>query len=72
MWNRERLEPNILGIGGTMKSGEEYDLRAGDVFHISAGHDSWVVGDEPYVSLHLLGASEYAMSSESSRGRSRE
>jgi hypothetical protein len=23
-------------------------------------HDSWVVGDEPYVSLHLLGADEYA------------
>jgi len=23
-------------------------------------HDSWVVGDEPYVSLHLLGASSYA------------
>ena len=25
-------------------------------------HDSWVVGDEPYVSLHLLGASLYAVS----------
>ena len=23
-------------------------------------HDSWVVGDEPYVSLHFLGAGEYA------------
>jgi hypothetical protein len=23
-------------------------------------HDSWVVGDEPYVSLHLLGADQYA------------
>jgi len=22
--------------------------------------DSWVVGDEPYVSLHFLGAQEYA------------
>lgn len=24
------------------------------------GHDSWVVGDEPYVSLHFLGAEQYA------------
>ena len=25
-----------------------------------AGHDNWVVGDEPYVSLHLVGADAYA------------
>ena len=36
------------------------ELRPGDVFHIAPGHDSWVVGDEPYVSLHLLGADHYA------------
>jgi hypothetical protein len=24
------------------------------------GHDSWVMGDEPYVSLHFLGADHYA------------
>jgi len=23
-------------------------------------HDSWVIGDEPYVSLHFLGADHYA------------
>ena len=23
-------------------------------------HDSWVVGHEPYVSLHLMGAAQYA------------
>jgi hypothetical protein len=23
-------------------------------------HDSWVIGDKPYVSLHLLGADRYA------------
>lgn len=40
--------------------GEYHELRAGDVFHIPPGHDSWVVGDEPYVSLHLLGAEDYA------------
>jgi hypothetical protein len=36
-------------------------LRPGDLFHIPPEpHDSWVVGDEPYVSLHFLGADRYA------------
>jgi hypothetical protein len=43
-----------------MNDGRVIDLRAGDVFHIPPGHDSWVVGDEPYVSLHLLGTAGYA------------
>jgi hypothetical protein len=29
-------------------------------FSIAPGHDSSVVGDEPYVSLHILGAEDYA------------
>jgi hypothetical protein len=37
------------------------ELRAGELFHNPpVPHDSWVVGDEPYVSLHFLGADEYA------------
>jgi quercetin dioxygenase-like cupin family protein len=36
------------------------EMRAGDIFHIGPGHDSWVIGDEPYVSLHLLGGGAYA------------
>ena len=43
-----------------MEDGRELDLRVGDLFAIGPGHDSWVVGDEPYVSLHFLGAEEYA------------
>jgi len=35
-------------------------LTPGDLFEIAPGHDSWVVDDQPYVSLHLLGASGYA------------
>ena len=39
------------------------EMRAGDLFHVpSEAHDSWVVGDEPYVSLHFLGATRYAKS----------
>ena len=37
------------------------DLTPGTLFYIPAEpHDSWVVGDEPYVSLHFLGATHYA------------
>jgi quercetin dioxygenase-like cupin family protein len=43
-----------------MENGEVIEMRAGDVFYIPPGHDSWVVGDEPYVSLHFVGAEDYA------------
>jgi len=46
-----------------MADGTIHELRAGSVFYIPpghTGHDSWVVGDEPYVSLHFLGAADYA------------
>lgn len=44
--------------------GRVIELRAGELFHIPAvPHDSWVVGNEPYVSLHLMGAGTYAKSS---------
>ncbi len=43
-----------------MHDGTIIELKPGDIFHIPPGHDSWVVGDEPYVSLHLLGAQHYA------------
>ena len=51
----------ILGRAvAAMDDGRIVEMKAGDVFYIAPGHDSWVVGDEPYVSLHLLGAGEYA------------
>ena len=46
-----------------MKDGPYYEMRAGDLFYIGPGHDSSVVGDEPYVSLHFLGAEQYAQRS---------
>jgi quercetin dioxygenase-like cupin family protein len=45
----------------TMKDGTEIELAAGSLFYIPpVDHDSWVIGDEPYVSLHFLGADQYA------------
>ena len=43
-----------------MDDGTVHEMRAGDLFYIPPGHDSWVVGDEPYVSLHFMGADDYA------------
>jgi hypothetical protein len=43
----------------SLESPTEVTLKA--FFHVPAvPHDSWVVGDEPYVSLHLMGAAHYA------------
>ena len=44
----------------SMDDGRVIEMRAGDLFYIPPGHDSWVVGDEPYVSLHFMGADHYA------------
>jgi len=43
-----------------MHDGRVIELRAGELFYIAPGHDSWVIGNEPYVSLHFLGAESYA------------
>jgi len=54
-----------LVLAGTataaFEDGRVIELSEGSLFHIPAEpHDSWVVGDRPYVSLHLLGAEHYA------------
>jgi quercetin dioxygenase-like cupin family protein len=37
------------------------EMHAGELFYVPpVPHDSWVVGEEPYVSLHFLGADRYA------------
>ncbi|HEY6662439.1 MAG TPA: cupin domain-containing protein [Sphingomicrobium sp.] len=46
-----------------MDDGRVIEMHAGDLFYTPPGppgHDSWVIGDEPYVSLHFLGADHYA------------
>jgi hypothetical protein len=46
------------GVDGTI-----HELRPGMLSYIPPGppgHDSWVVGDAPYISLHFLGVDSYA------------
>ena len=41
--------------------GRVWELTPGTLFHVPPEpHDSWVIGNERYVSLHFLGASHYA------------
>jgi hypothetical protein len=61
----DRCPVEHLGVvlsGRAAVVGPDYDevMEPGDIFAVPPGHDSWVVGDEPYVSLHLMGADEYA------------
>jgi quercetin dioxygenase-like cupin family protein len=51
----------VSGVAtAAMDDGRVIEMHPGDVFYIPPGHDSWVVGNEPYVSLHFMGASDYA------------
>jgi hypothetical protein len=43
-----------------MTDGRVFEVGPGDLYEIGPGHDSVVVGDEPYVSIHLQGTDEYA------------
>lgn len=54
-----------LVVSGTaavsFEDGRMIELRAGELFYIPAvPHDSWVIGDVPYISLHFQGADHYA------------
>ena len=58
----EHLGLVLCGVAtAAFDDGDVKELHAGDLFHVGpVPHDSWVVGDEPYVSLHFLGADAYA------------
>jgi hypothetical protein len=43
-----------------MEDGTEFDCRAGDVSLLPAGHDAWVVGDEPVSVVDFQGMIDYA------------
>jgi len=51
-------------VSGTLRirtgDGTEFDAVPGQVTSLPAGHDAWVVGDEPVVVVDWYGASNYA------------
>jgi hypothetical protein len=54
-------------VSGTLRvkmdDGSEKDFKAGDVSYLKAGHDGWVVGDEPVVVVDFQGMLDYATGS---------
>ena len=52
-----------------MADGIEIEFHAGDVFEIPPGHDAWVVGDEPMVSVDFEALRGFAKGSGSSNRR---
>ena len=53
----------VLSGMGTVAfdDGTVIELKEGSLFSIpTTPHDSWVLGDKPYVSLHFMGADHYA------------
>jgi quercetin dioxygenase-like cupin family protein len=53
-------------ISGTLRvhmaDGREFDSGPGDVLSLPEGHDAWVVGDEPVVTIDWFGLTDYAKS----------
>lgn len=61
--NVEHLGVVLSGSAtAAMEDGTIHKLTPGTVFYIPPGppgHDSWVLGNDPYVSLHFLGTESY-------------
>jgi uncharacterized protein YjlB len=43
-----------------MDDGAEVEVGTGDAFYMPAGHDAWVVGDQPCILIDISGMSNYA------------
>jgi quercetin dioxygenase-like cupin family protein len=49
-------------MGVRLDDGEEMEYGPGDFVSIPAGHDGWVIGDEPAVIIDWQGMTDYAKS----------
>jgi quercetin dioxygenase-like cupin family protein len=51
----------LEGVATVAFADRVVELHPGELFYVPPlPHDSWVVGQKPYVSLHFLGADRYA------------
>jgi hypothetical protein len=49
-------------MGVRTDDGEEGEVAPGSVYSIPPGHDGWVIGDEPVVTVEFQGAAHYGES----------
>src|SRR5438876_3339270 len=47
-------------LGVRLDDGSGLEVGPGEVYNIPPGHDAWVIGDEPVVSVDFRGAETYA------------
>lgn len=53
----QHLGHSLSGVlHGQMDDGQELDIPPDSIFQIPAGHDAWVVGDEPWVTVEWTSA----------------
>ena len=69
----ERCEFHHVGIqlGGRLtcedREGNLTEIQPGNIFDMPPGHDAWVVGDEPAVSLEIQGVADWGLRSAAAR-----
>ncbi len=57
----EHLGMVLQGVATVAFEDRVVEMHPGELFYVPpVPHDSWVVGAEPYVSLHFMGADQYA------------
>ena len=55
------LQYHLSGqLGIKRDDGTEMVAKAGDITSLPSGHDAWVIGNEPVVTVDFHGATEYA------------
>jgi mannose-6-phosphate isomerase-like protein (cupin superfamily) len=47
-------------MGLSYDDGSSQEVGPGDMAHMPAGHDAWILGDEPCVVIDFMGAPNYA------------
>jgi hypothetical protein len=58
----EVTHTGYVGSGGEMvrmADGTDAELKPGDAFAIGSGHDVWVIGDEPCVTIDFSGTAQF-------------
>jgi class 3 adenylate cyclase len=54
-------------LGVRMDDGTEFDIHADAAYDIPSGHDGWVIGDEPWITIDFMGMANFAEPSDDDR-----
>ena len=57
---RDEVYVVMAGTGWFINGPDRHEFGPGDAYRIEPGHDAWVVGNEPMVSVEFQGAANYA------------